>query len=176
LIVLWAAETVAAVAGVARSEDVSRRFGLTGSAEATGLLGDDNATNSTNDFGHDFGGLLRYGIAPRWSVGVSYDNIDLYGQFGTRHHPETLLGNVLFHVNPESRCVVTLLAGAGVSSTLKHGAFDNATVRGGLGLEYFFTPFLAAGPRVGFTWIANGRHADNEYGIPTTGFWLTAFL
>src|SRR5436190_17419633 len=123
---------------VAHADSVANTIGMSGIAAASFPLGDDSVMDNTNEVGHDFGGMLRLGLNPHLSAGVSYDNMNLYGENGERHHPEVILGNVLFHIAPEKRLVTTVQTGFGIAQ--RKDTFNNFAARAGIGMDYFFTP------------------------------------
>jgi len=140
-----------------RADDVSGKIGISGIAQAGFPLGTEPVRRQ-GDPGTVLGGMVRYGLAKHWGLGVSYENLDL--QHGVRVEPITLQG--LYYCMPDKRWSPVTLLGLGAAATNPNGRYNNLSAKLGAGMEYFLTPQASLGGLLTYHYVSETGDAPHQ--------------
>jgi outer membrane protein OmpA-like peptidoglycan-associated protein len=131
---LKAIVVLALVAGFARAEDNTGRWGIGVDAGWGGRLGSKETRNDAGN-GAAVGGSLVHGFAPHWNGALNYENIDLRGK---RFEPIT--ASAIYIFSPEKRWTPTAELGLGGARASRipdsTGRETSLATKAGLGLDY----------------------------------------
>lgn len=148
---------IVSTARFSHAEDLSKRWGISGIAQAAFPLGVESVREQ-GDVGTDLGGMLRYGLSSHWGLGLGYENIDL--QEGIRVEPITLSG--IYSFFPEKVWTPTAQVGLGTAASNPNGRFNNLSAKAALGLDYFINHNIALGPQVNYTYVSESGDAPRQ--------------
>ncbi len=152
-----AAALVVLALAPARAEDLTGRLGVGGAVGAATPIGDKWVANR-NDTGLGLGAWLRYGVLPRWTLGLSYDNLAFTR---AKARVEALDLNAAYALAPDSSWNpnVHLGLGGGRVHGLPSGKPNVFTADAGLGVDKFIGPSFTLGAAV--DWLYGARNSNS---------------
>ena len=155
------------IANAVFADDIAGLWGIGGTVGVT-IPAEGTSFADEHDPGLDLGGWLRYGLTSNWGLMLSHDNMKFERDDDRVADPvrtEPLLLSAVYSFLPENHLTPILVVGAGKASVqnIKATAYDTFAAQAGLGLEYYFTPGLAAGLLVRENWAFVKPNDNGEY-------------
>jgi OOP family OmpA-OmpF porin len=152
--------------------DLTDKLQLSGIAQAAWPLGQRSVLNQTGNVGDGLGALIAYGISSHWSLGLSYDNIDLARGF--RMQPAMFNG--IYRLYTDKKWTPNFQLGAGMVKGVTDSSYNHVSAKAGVGLEYFVCSGFSLGPQVTYV-LADDQTQDKQFAhVITAGLMANMFF